>query len=110
MISAGNLDQRITVQNKTVAKNSIGEEISTWGDLITVWAEVIPLRGNAFFTANQQQHAVDVRFRIRERTGIAENMRIIWRGKSYDITSIIPGTAKYKGTLELVAVNGVFDG
>ena len=110
MISAAELNQRITLQSKSVTRNTIGEEVVTWGDVATVWAKVMPLRGNAFYSANQQQHVIDARFLIRQRTGLVENMRLQWRGEPYDITSLIPGTAQYQGTIEITAVHGVRDG
>jgi SPP1 family predicted phage head-tail adaptor len=110
MISAAEFNQRITLQSKSVTRNSIGEEVVTWGDVATVWAKVMPLRGNAFYAANQQQHSIDARFLIRQRTGLTEDMRLQWKGEPYDITSIIKGTGPYTGTLELAAINGVRDG
>lgn len=110
MISAAELNQRITLQSKSVTRNTIGEEVVTWGDVATVWAKVMPLRGNAFYSANQQQHVIDARFLIRQRTGLVENMRLQWRGEPYDITSLIPGTAQYQGTIEITAIHGVRDG
>lgn len=115
-LNAGEFDQRIVFQTKQVEKNSIGEETVVWVDVVTstpdhaIWAKVIPLRGGAFFAANQQQHTVDARIIIRERSGLTNAMRLLWKGEPYDITSIIPGTAQYKGTLEIMAVNGVRDG
>lgn len=115
-LNAGEFDQRVIIQQKLVEKNSIGEETVVWVDAISstpdhaVWAKAIPLRGNAFFAANQQQHTVDVRFVIRERSGLTNAMRLLWKGDPYDIVSIIPGTAQYKGTLEIMAINGVRDG
>ena len=110
MISAGQLNQRIKFQQKSIVKNSIGEEIATWSDVVTVWAKVMPLRGNAFYAANQQQHVIDARFLIRARTGLKTDMRLVWGAENYDITNIIPGTDKYVGTLEITAVHGAKDG
>lgn len=110
MISAAELNQRVTLQSKSVTRNAIGEEVVTWADSFTVWAKVMPLRGNAFYSANQQQHVIDARFLIRQRTGLVENMRLQWRGEPYDITSLIPGTAQYQGTIEITAIHGVRDG
>lgn len=110
MISAGEFRERVTIQSKVVAKNSIGEEIITWSDIAYVWAKVMPLRGNSFYAANQQQHVIDARFLIRNRSGLSENMRIVWKGDNYDITNIIKGTEKYSGTIEIAAVHGARDG
>ena len=110
MISAAELNQRITLQSKSVTRNAIGEEVVTWGDVATVWAKVMPLRGNAFYAANQQQHVIDARFLIRARAGVETNMRIVWKAELYDITNVIPGTDQYAGTIEIAAVHGVRDG
>jgi SPP1 family predicted phage head-tail adaptor len=110
MIKAGEFDQRITLQSKSVTRNAIGEEVVTWGDVATIWAKVMPLRGNAFYAANQQQHSIDARLLIRDRAGITTDMRLQWAGRPYDIVNAIPGTGPYLGTIELAAVNGVRDG
>ena len=72
MIPIGEFRERLTIQRKDVTRNSIGDEVFTWSDVATTWAKVMPLRGNAFFAANQEQHAIDARFLIRSRTGITE--------------------------------------
>lgn len=110
MQQAGKLSQRITFQQKSVTRNAIGEEIVSWNDVVTTWANVMPLRGNAFFSANSQQHVVDARFLIRSRSGLTTDMRVLWKSIPYDISNIIQGTDNYAGTLEIVAVNGVRDG
>lgn len=110
MISAGELTERITFQQKSVTQNEISEDVTGFADVCTVWAKVMPLRGAAFIAANQQQHTVDARFLIRSRADISVSMRLIWKGDVYDVTNLIPGTAQYKGTLEVMAIKGVFDG
>lgn len=110
MLGAGEFNQRITLQQKTVTRNGIGEEVFTWSDVVTTWAKVMPLRGNAFYTANQEQHVIDARFLIRERSGLSVGMRLLWKGVPYDITNLIPGTDQYQGTIEINAINGVKDG
>lgn len=104
------LDQRVMLQQKSVARAANGEEVVTWNDVATVWAEAIPLRGREFFAAAQMQQTVDVRFRIRARAGLAGDMRLQWKAQPYDITAIIPGTGPYAGFLELMTVSGVRNG
>lgn len=110
MIAIGEFRERLTIQRKDVTRNSIGDEVATWSDVATTWAKVMPLRGNAFFAANQEQHTIDARFLIRSRTGMTEAMRLVWNGENYDIKNIITGTGTYLGTLEIHAVHGVKDG
>ena len=110
MIGAGKYDQRVTFQQKAVTRNGLGEEVVTWTDVCTIWAEAIPLRGREFYAANQTQQVVDVRFRIRARSGLSNDMRLLWKTQPYDITGLIPGTGPYAGTLEIMATNGVRNG
>jgi SPP1 family predicted phage head-tail adaptor len=104
------LDQRVTLQQKSVTRAANGEEVVTWGDIATVWAEAVPVRGREFFAAAQMQQSVDVRFRIRTRSGVTGDMRLLWQAQPYDIVSIVPGTAQYAGILEIMAVSGVRNG
>ena len=108
--SPGRLSERITLQQKSVTRNGIGEEVETWADVATVWAEPIPLRGREFYAANQTQQAVDVRFRIRDRAGVTPDLRLVWRSEPYDVTGVIPGTGQYLGLTEIMAVRGVRNG
>ena len=110
MIAAGKMTERVTFQQKSVTRNGLGEEVVTWGDVCTIWAEAIPLRGREFYAANQTQQVVDVRFRIRARAGLTNDMRLLWKAQPYDITGLIPGTGPYIGTLEIMATNGVRNG
>lgn len=108
--AAGRLAERITFQQKSVTRNGLGEEVVTWGDVATVWAESIPLRGGELYAANQTQQTVDVRFRIRARSGLTNDMRLLWRTEPYDITAIIPGAGKWQGMTEIMAISGVRNG
>ncbi len=110
MIPAGKMSERVTFQSKSVTKNTLGEEVVTWGDVATVWAEARPLRGREFYAANQTQQVVDVRFIVRARAGLTVDMRLLWKSTPYDITGLIPGTGPYEGTLEIMASNGVRNG
>lgn len=110
LMAAGRLVERVTIQQKSVTRNGLGEEVVTWGDLVTVWAEAIPLRGREFYAANQTQQVVDVRFRIRARSGLTNDMRLLWRTEPYDITALIPGAGIWQGMTEIMAISGVRNG
>jgi SPP1 family predicted phage head-tail adaptor len=108
-IRAGDLRERITVQSKSVTRNSIGDEVVTWPDFATVWAQVEPLRGREFFAAAQMQSSVEVRFRIRYRSDLTVDAhRVLWRGVTYDIRSLIDVDGR-RNVLELMCASGVHD-
>ena len=108
MMNAGRLDQRVTLQQKSVTRAANGEEVVSWTPVATVWAEVRQIRGKEFFAAAQMQDATDVRVRIRYRAGVTRDMRLLWRGASLDIVAVIE--LGRKEALELMCVSGVRNG
>lgn len=112
---AGRARERIKLQSKAVTKNAIGEEVVTWTDAVTdaadhcLWAEAWPLKGREFFAAQSTQYAADVRFRIRYRSGLTREMRVLWNDDPYDIVQIIDVGAQHQ-TIEILAVNGIRNG
>lgn len=107
-MNAGEFDQRVTLQQKSVTRAANGEEIITWQDVATVWASVEQMRGREFFAAAQMQDAVDVRVKIRYRAGVVREMRVLWRADPLDIVSVIEVGRKH--LLELMCVSGVRNG
>jgi len=85
MLSAGELNKRITLQAKSVEDNSIGGYTETWNDLATVWASVEPLQGKELLQAQQMNSVVSTKIKIRYRKGITSDMRISYGGKYYNI-------------------------
>lgn len=107
---AGDFNQRITIQQKSVTRAANGEEIVTWQDVsVGVPAIVNPLRGNELFAAAQMQDASDHLVTIRYRPGIVREMRVLWRGDPLDIVSVIDVKAA-RVNLELMCIQGVRNG
>jgi SPP1 family predicted phage head-tail adaptor len=107
-MQAGRLDQRITIQTKSVTRASNGEEVVAWVALDTVWAEVKPLRAKEFFAAAQMQGSVDHQVRLRWRDDIARDMRLMWRDQPLDIVGI--AELGRRDGLEIMAISGVRNG
>ena len=108
-IAAGTLDQRVTIQSKTVARTATGGEQVTWQTVAELWAAVLPIRGREFFAAAQMQDSCDVRVIIRYRTGIAREMRVMHKGQALDIVSVINPSSRNE-MLELMCVSRVRNG
>ena len=91
---AGSLRHRITIQTKTVTRNSYGEESVTWSDNINCWASIEPIRGNEYFSAQQIQSGVTHRITIRYRTladgtAINPNCRVEYGTRYFNIQSVL---------------------
>ena len=86
---AGDLRHRVTIQQKSVVRDTYGEEDVTWTDVATVWGSVEPLQGREFIEAKQTQAEITTRIRMRYRSGILPEMRAVWDGHIYDIEAVI---------------------
>ena len=88
-IDPGRLRERVTIQSATEARNSIGEVVQTWGTFVEVWASVDGLSGREVLQSGQQQTEVTHRVRMRYVTGLTQRMRLSWRGRILEITSLL---------------------
>lgn len=84
----GDLRHRITLQKKATSINENGFEVETWEDVRNVWAKVTNLHGGEYFTAAAVQAENTVKFTIRYLEGVDTTMRILFKGKQYNITAI----------------------
>lgn len=88
---AGKLDRRITIQGKSITQSDSGDEVVTWGDVATVWAEKIEIDGVERFTVKQiVGHAVKT-FRFRWSSTVAaitSEHRLVFDDRDYDITDV----------------------
>ena len=111
-MSAGRLDQRITLQQRATPAtiNAQGEDVSPWQDVATVWASADPKRGSEYFAAAQIQAEGPVLFRIRYRAGVHERMRVLWAGVPYGIAAPPLDAYGMKESLDLYCTSGGRDG
>lgn len=107
-MDAGQLDQRVTLQSRSVVTDAAGQDTITWVDVATVWAQCQALRGREFFAAAQVQQEQTVKVRIRYRADVVQTMRLVWQGRAYDITGVVP--VGRKEMLEIMCLQGVKDG
>lgn len=108
VIRAGQLDQRVELQQKSSTRALNGEEIVSWITVATVSAAVTQIGGREFFAAGQMQGTVDHRVNMRYRAGVTRDMRLLWRGAPLDIVLV---TEKgRKSELELMCISGVRNG
>ena len=108
-LSAGALDQRITLQRRAAGTDARGQPNGAWTDVATVWARARAMRGREFFGAGQVHEVAPVFFNIRYRADLDGAVRVLWRGQAHDITSVADVSGR-KEWLELSAVRGVGDG
>ena len=84
----GELKHRITFQVISNVVNENGFETENCENFIMVWAKVTNLYGKEYFEAAAIQKEKTVKFIIRAIKGIDETMRILFKGKTYNIIFI----------------------
>lgn len=111
-MEAGKLRHRVTIQQFVAGSPQqlpIGEPDVAWTDLMTVWASVEPLKGRELLLAQQIQSEIDVRIRMRYRSGVTATMRATFNGVSYDILAVIDAEIR-NAELELMCKTGTNNG
>ena len=67
LIGAGQMSQRVRIQQPTVAKDALGAPTQTWSDIATVWADIQPISGREARIADRiaavVSHQITVRYR-----------------------------------------------
>lgn len=87
---AGKIHRRVTIQRKSVSVSSSGEQVETWSDLATVWAQDKPNRGDERFSTMQLIGSAVMTFVMRYRADLAVTIqdRLSYGGKTWDILDV----------------------
>lgn len=80
-------NRRITIQSFTETENEQGDIIKIWSDFKTVWSMIKTVQGREYLQAAAVQGENTVRFIIRYTTGITNDMRILYKGRTFSIVA-----------------------
>ena len=78
MINAGNLADRIVIEQAAETRNSVGEVTLSWSTFATVWADVQALSGREAERYGQIVGFTGHKVTIRTLPGVKVSMRIIY--------------------------------
>jgi SPP1 family predicted phage head-tail adaptor len=109
VINAGDLDQRITLQQRGSSVDVLGQPVRSWSNVVTVWAQAQPLRGKEFTSNSGAGDSAQIRFRIRYRSDVAADWRVVWRGEIFGLVAPPIDVLGKKAVLELMCASGVGD-
>lgn len=93
---AGLLRHTVTLQSKSVARDSYGGEVITWVDEATPYANCEPLNVREYIAARQGQVDLTLAVSLRYRKDVRPEWRLVWEGSSYDIVDIIDVGGRHK--------------
>lgn len=80
MINAGNLTDRIVIEQAEETRNSVGEVTLSWSTFATVWADVSALSGREAERYGQIVGFTGHKVTIRQLPGVKVSMRVIYEG------------------------------
>lgn len=91
-MEAGRLRHRVTIEEKSVTRDTYGGEVVTWETFATVWGDVSPMVGREYLEGRQEGAEINTRVRIRYLAGVRPEMRVKWADDDgthyYDIQSV----------------------
>jgi SPP1 family predicted phage head-tail adaptor len=89
MIDPGKLRERVTIQQADEARNSLGETTLSWATFTERWASVEGVTAREALGLGQLEISITHRVRLRYVTGLTQQMRLIWRGRTLEIVSLL---------------------
>lgn len=96
MIDPGQLDRRITLRSATLATDAFGQSVRTYGDLAQVWAKVDYRTTKEDEETSKLTSLNKVKFTIRYRSDVDATVKILWKGKTYEIEGVsLEGRQRY---------------
>ncbi|EDM47758.1 phage head closure protein [Marinobacter algicola] len=108
---AGKLRHRITIQKPAQVQDpTTGEMGPGWETVKSVWAEKRPSSAREFKQSQAGQSEITGEFQIRYREGIDATMRILHKGKVYNIEGVLEDNESGRQWLTLPYSEGVNDG
>lgn len=110
IVNVGELNQRVTIQRRGAADNTLGEADGAWSDVATVWARVQPMRARDQFAAGQAGRLMDHRVLIRYRADVDGACRLVWKGAPLEIEGDPVPVDGGTTWLEIGAIKGARDG
>lgn len=87
------LPHRIRIEQSTITNPATtGARTETWSEFASPWAHFVPLSSREFIAAgvNNAKVTANVKVRAGDVVGIDETMRVIFGGRTYQITGVLP--------------------
>lgn len=84
-MSSGVYSKRITIQKPNTQQDSVGYIGDEWTNIATVWANINIGSGREFYAASKVNCELSGIIKIRYRSGIEADMRIIYNGRVFDL-------------------------
>lgn len=85
----GDLRLRVTLQAEGATSDDGGGYVSSWEDIASVWAQIVPLTGNEVFVHARVEAHVTHRITMRYRSDVTTAMRLIYQERVFNIRAVL---------------------
>lgn len=94
MISAGQLNQRINIEQRSSSVDTLGQPVETWTLLAAVWANVKYPSGIASIKSDADVSVVKASIRIRYISSVNAGMRVAKGSEYFNILAVLPNVTQ----------------
>jgi SPP1 family predicted phage head-tail adaptor len=92
-MNSRDLGQRVTLQAPSTTQDELGQPLTGWTDVATVWADVRYLSGLGAIKAGADTSVGKVSIRLRYRA-VNAGQRIVCGNEVFDVQTILPDGKK----------------
>ena len=89
MQAAGSMRERVTILAPSESKNAFGESSIEYVETGTVWASVMGMSAREVLQSMQANAIITHKIRIRFYPSITFQHRLLWRGRTLEIASVV---------------------
>ncbi len=94
VLTSGELNRRITLQQRTVMQDSFGEPMAVWSNLASLWAGIQPLSGRELELAKKVSSEVTHRITIRYQASLTDTsataaLRLLYRNRTFNVHAVL---------------------
>ncbi|MBT2736162.1 phage head closure protein [Bacillus sp. ISL-7] len=86
-MNPGEFKHRIIFQQINIVKDELGQELKEWTDFKSVWCMIKTIQGREYLAAAATQNENTVRFVVRYASDIDSSMRIVYKGRLFEIVA-----------------------
>lgn len=86
----GDLRSFVTIQHQVGGQDDIGQPVTTWAPLASVWARIDNMSGMQTIKAGAETSIVKTAIRIRRRSDVTAGMQVVYGTATYLVKAVLP--------------------
>ncbi|MBL4801739.1 MAG: phage head closure protein [Emcibacter sp.] len=83
------MHQKITCRIQVLTSSTAGEQVESWQDIASIWADVVAKSGDMISSSRQSRLVTSYRIRVRYQDKLLATRNILWQGKPLRVVSLL---------------------